>query len=83
MENIIKESIGAWAEGMAKNITFIVTKALQLACKYCYLVGKHRKGTYALGKLKKGQLTTFLIMRTKCVKKVLYGISSGESLFWR
>lgn len=26
---------------MAKNITFIVTKDCQLACKYCYLVGKN------------------------------------------
>ena len=29
--------------GMAKNITFIVTKDCQLACKYCYLVGKNIK----------------------------------------
>lgn len=28
---------------MAKNITFIVTKDCQLACKYCYLVGKNIK----------------------------------------
>ena len=28
---------------MAKNITFIVTKDCQLACKYCYLVGKNSK----------------------------------------
>ena len=27
----------------AKNITFIVTKDCQLACKYCYLVGKNSK----------------------------------------
>ena len=26
-----------------KNITFIVTKDCQLACKYCYLVGKNSK----------------------------------------
>ena len=32
---------GAWMDGMAKNITFIVTKDCQLACKYCYLVGKN------------------------------------------
>lgn len=32
-----------WNEGMAKNITFIVTKDCQLACKYCYLVGKNVK----------------------------------------
>ena len=28
---------------MAKSITFIVTKDCQLACKYCYLVGKNEK----------------------------------------
>ena len=32
-----------WRYGMAKNITFIVTKDCQLACKYCYLVGKNAK----------------------------------------
>lgn len=32
-----------WRSGMAKNITFIVTKDCQLACKYCYLVGKNSK----------------------------------------
>lgn len=30
-----------WIGGVAKNITFIVTKDCQLACKYCYLVGKN------------------------------------------
>ena len=30
-----------WADGQAKTITFIVTKDCQLACKYCYLVGKN------------------------------------------
>ena len=32
-----------WQEKTAKNITFIVTKDCQLACKYCYLVGKNAK----------------------------------------
>ena len=32
-----------WQSGAAKNITFIVTKDCQLACKYCYLVGKNEK----------------------------------------
>ena len=36
-----KESNGAWKDGIAKEITFIVTKDCQLACKYCYLVGKN------------------------------------------
>lgn len=43
MINIIKENESPWQEGMAKNITFIVTKDCQLACKYCYLVGKNVK----------------------------------------
>ena len=41
MEDIIKEKQSAWQEGRTKNITFIVTKDCQLACKYCYLVGKN------------------------------------------
>lgn len=32
-----------WQESSAKSITFIVTKDCQLACKYCYLVGKNSK----------------------------------------
>ena len=39
----IKKESKVWQSGMAKNITFIVTKDCQLACKYCYLVGKNEK----------------------------------------
>ena len=39
----IKEHNSEWQSGVAKNITFIVTKDCQLACKYCYLVGKNTK----------------------------------------
>lgn len=39
----LKESSKSWQEGMAKSITFIVTKDCQLACKYCYLVGKNNE----------------------------------------
>ena len=39
----IKERRQEWQEGQAKSITFIVTKDCQLACKYCYLVGKNSK----------------------------------------
>lgn len=41
MPETIKENSKAWSDGIAKNITFIVTKDCQLACKYCYLVGKN------------------------------------------
>ena len=37
----IKNNKEAWQSGVSKNITFIVTKDCQLACKYCYLVGKN------------------------------------------
>ena len=39
----IKSDDNAWKGGMAREITFIVTKDCQLACKYCYLVGKNTK----------------------------------------
>lgn len=41
----IKSNSLSWQSGKAKNITFIVTKDCQLACKYCYLVGKNDKET--------------------------------------
>ena len=40
---MIKAQQQQWQNGVAKNITFIVTKDCQLACKYCYLVGKNEK----------------------------------------
>ena len=39
----IRRKAFQWKSGMSKNITFIVTKDCQLACKYCYLVGKNAK----------------------------------------
>lgn len=37
----IKSGDNVWKAGNAKEITFIVTKDCQLACKYCYLIGKN------------------------------------------
>lgn len=42
-KEIIRVHQEGWQSGRAKNITFIVTKDCQLACKYCYLVGKNTK----------------------------------------
>jgi len=39
----IKDLEKQWEDGVAKSITFIVTKDCQLACKYCYLIGKNTK----------------------------------------
>lgn len=51
-DTLYKENSGSWASGMAKNITFIVTKDCQLACKYCYLVGKntHERMSWEIAK---------------------------------
>ncbi len=38
-----KKEYTPWQAGRSKNITFIVTKDCQLACKYCYLIGKNDK----------------------------------------
>ena len=43
MTKKIKEQVESWQLGRSKSITFIVTKDCQLACKYCYLVGKNTK----------------------------------------
>ena len=42
-DTLVYMPLGQWKYGAAKNITFIVTKDCQLACKYCYLVGKNTK----------------------------------------
>lgn len=39
----IKENRKGWKKGKTKTITFIVTKDCQLACRYCYLLGKNAK----------------------------------------
>ena len=41
--NDMKRKSRDWRNGASKTITFIVTKDCQLACKYCYLVGKNTK----------------------------------------
>lgn len=43
MSEIIKKNEEPWESASSKTITFIVTKDCQLACKYCYLVGKNEK----------------------------------------
>ena len=49
----IKENSEAWQSGIAKSITFIVTKDCQLACKYCYLVGKNINERMSFGTAQK------------------------------
>lgn len=48
----MKDKKAGWLAGQTKSITFIVTKDCQLACKYCYLVGKnsHERMSYEIAK---------------------------------
>ena len=50
----IKERMQQWQPGIARTITFIVTQDCQLACKYCYLVGKNDKHRMTWNVAKKG-----------------------------
>lgn len=61
----IKKAGNLWKRGFSKNITFIVTKDCQLACKYCYLVGKNDKER----------------MSFDVAKKAIDYILSNESMF--
>ena len=53
--DLIKKEAESWQSGIAKSITFIVTKDCQLACKYCYLVGKNEKERMSWDVAKKGR----------------------------
>ena len=52
MGNSIRIIDKGWKVGSSKNITFIVTKDCQLACKYCYLVGKNNNERMSLSTAK-------------------------------
>lgn len=49
---VIKKRNKEWQSGVSKTITFIVTKDCQLACRYCYLVGKnsHERMSFDIAK---------------------------------
>lgn len=71
MKNI-KEVSRDWKNGIARTITFIVTKDCQLACKYCYLVGKNNSERMSLEVAKQ---TVDFVLNDKT-------ISSSESVIW-
>lgn len=64
--------------GRVKNITFIVTKDCQLACKYCYLVGKNSKEimTWEVAK----QAIDYILNREQDFReeKVIWDFIGGE-----
>ena len=68
----VKELDKVWREGLTRNITFVVTKNCQLACKYCYLVGKNEKERMSWKVAK--QAVDFILSQEK--------IFSEESVIW-
>ena len=76
--NKIKTSDEGWQSGVAKDITFIVTKDCQLACKYCYLVGKNTKERMSL-KIAKAAID-YILSNEKDFKEesVIWDFIGGE-----
>ena len=78
----IKERREEWQSGMAKNITFIVTKDCQLACKYCYLIGKNTKERMSW-EIAKAAIDYILdheedmkyvtILKSRCIAEIIIG----------
>ena len=76
--NKIKTSDEGWQSGVAKDITFIVTKDCQLACKYCYLVGKNTQERMSL-KIAKAAID-YILSNEKDFKEesVIWDFIGGE-----
>lgn len=74
----VKGNTEIWQDGIAKSITFIVTKDCQLACKYCYLVGKNTKERMPL---EIGEKAVDYILSNRDIFKegsVVWGFIGGE-----
>lgn len=74
----IKKSDKGWKNGVARTITFIVTKDCQLACKYCYLVGKNEKERMSFDVAKKAVDYIFLREQEYSEESVIFDFIGGE-----
>ena len=66
-----------WNQGTAKTITFIVTKDCQLACKYCYLVGKNSNERMTVETAK--QAVDFFLSQDFKEDSVIWEFIGGEA----
>lgn len=75
---VIRQNTSGWQSGLAKHITFIVTKDCQLACKYCYLVGKNTKERMSWEIAK--QAIDYILDRENefCQESVVWDFIGGE-----
>lgn len=77
MDELIRKSDFGWLGGLAKNVTFIVTKDCQLACKYCYLIGKNsnEKMTFEVAK----KTVDYILSQNNCIEEgVIWEFIGGE-----
>lgn len=75
---MIKENSESWMQGLSKSITFIVTKDCQLACKYCYLVGKNEKERMSWDIAKKAIDYILDHEQDFCEESVIWDFIGGE-----
>lgn len=78
MEGNIKDIRASWQSGVAKTVTFIVTKDCQLACKYCYLVGKNDKERMSFETAKKAIDYILNDREQSCAESVIWDFIGGE-----
>ena len=69
-----------WNRGYSKTITLIVTKDCQLACKYCYLIGKNNKERMSLCTAKKAVDYILSLERVFIEEYVVWEFIGGEPL---
>lgn len=74
----VKKNNKGWQSGRAKNITFIVTKDCQLACKYCYLVGKNMEERMSWDVAKKAIDYILNCEQEMTEKSVIWDFIGGE-----
>lgn len=72
----LKETSEEWQSGLTKNITFIVTKDCQLACKYCYLVGKNESERMSWETARKA--VDYVIEQNFSESSVIFDFIGGE-----
>lgn len=75
---MFRELAKPWKDGIAQTITFIVTKDCQLACKYCYLVGKNANERMSLATAKLAVDYVLEHEEDYCHESVVWDFIGGE-----
>lgn len=74
----VSQSKASWKSERTKTITFIVTKDCQLACKYCYLVGKNSQERMSLDVAKRAVDVVLSNKEYMSEESVIWDFIGGE-----